>query len=287
VDGDLVIFGGKLNATPSADVDGECILIGGTLSGDGTNRIGCTSVGEFPSFVLPGEFDAPDLDDQPRRPERVPIVEGQRSSLFNRIGSVAGWSLLNGVLAFVIVTIAPRHLDQTSQSLRRKPFASGVVGLLSMIAVPSLIIILAILSGLLTLVCIGLLGWPILLVMVIAFCVALILGWVAAGDLLGQRLAVWLKLKNQSRSIITTLGTTTLTLAAGLLSALPFWLGGWFWSLLTFLILCAGLGAVGLTRFGTRSFASQPVTDPEKTEDVLETLPAENDFEFNPKNSVE
>ncbi len=236
---------------------------------------------------MPGEFDPPDLDDQPRRSDRFPSIETYRPGFFGRIGSVAGWSLLNGILAFVIVTIAPRHLDQTSQSLRRKPIASGVVGFLTMFAVPSLIVILAILSGLLTLVCIGLLGWPILLVMVIAFCVALLLGWVAAGELLGQRLAAWFKLKNQSRSVLATLGTTILTLAAGLLSALPFWLGGWFWSLMTFLILCGGLGAVSLTRFGTRSFGSEPVVNPDKTEAVLETLPAENDFDIGSKDSLE
>jgi hypothetical protein len=201
-------------------------------------------------------------------------------SFFGTLSSAAGWSLLNGFLALVIAYIAPNHLGQVGNTMRRKPVAGGVVGVLSMIAIPSIAVILAILSAILTIVCIGLLGWPILLVMGIGFAVALLLGWVAAGNLLGKRLAIWLKLKNQSLPVTAALGTAILSLAASLMGALPVWLGGWFWSILAFLILSVGLGAVALTRFGSRPF---PTTPNNKVNEVLETLAVDDEEDFPPK----
>jgi hypothetical protein len=77
------------------------------------------------------------------------------------------------------------------------------------------------------------------------------MGWIAVGNVVGQRLADALSLKNRSLPITAALGTTVLTLVTSLLSALPFWLGGWVWAIAAFAIGCAGLGAVALTKFGS------------------------------------
>ena len=290
VDGDLVIFGGALHANTSADVDGDCILIGGSLAGDGASHISCTEVGEFPEIVIPAFVEPPEPPQEPRLPEiptRSPRHEIQGRGFFGTISSVAGRSLLFGILAFLIGHFAPNNLGQVSNTLRRKPVAGGVVGFLTMIAVPSLFTILLIITAVLIFVCIGLLGIPILLVIAIAFAVALVLGWVAAGNLLGQRIASWLKLSNRSLPVTAALGTAILTLALGLLSTLPFWMGGWFWSILSFVFLCAGLGAVALTRFGSRPYPLWAADNGEKMDSVLETLPVEDDQDIPQKSPLD
>jgi len=283
VDGDLVIFGGTLHANTSAGVDGDCILIGGTLAGDGVGSINCTEVGDFPEIVFPAFVAPPEPPTPPKVPEireRAPNYDHQERGFFGNISSAAGSAMLFGILALITGYVAPNHLGQVSNTLKRKPIAGGVVGFLTMIAVPSLGAILAVIAFILSFVCIGLLGWPILFILMIAFAIALLLGWVAAGNLFGQRLAVWLKLTNRSLPVTAALGTAMLTLAAGLLSSLPFWLGGWFWSILAFLTLCAGLGAVALTRFGSRPFPIWAAENGEKVDAVLETLPVEDDEDF-------
>jgi hypothetical protein len=290
VDGDLVVFGGALHANTSAGVGRDCILIGGTLAGDGVGNISCTEVGDFPEIVIPAFVEPPEPPEAPRAPEIPQRSRGyspQGRGFFGAISSAAGSSMFFGILALIIGYVAPNHLGQVSNTLKRKPVAGGVVGFLTIIAVPSLLVILAIILSILSLVCIGLLGWPFFLVLVIAFVVALLLGWVAAGNLLGQRLAVWLKLSNRSLPVTAALGTAILTLAAGLLSALPFWLGGWFWSILAFLILCTGLGAVALTRFGSRPYPIWAAGNGEKVDAVLETLPVEDDEDFPQKSPVD
>ena len=258
VDGDLVLLGGTLSAATSADVGGECILVGGAIEGDGAESINCSAVGEFPGFAIPsivGSFTPPEAP-EPREPARIPEaprVTGGRS-FFGTISSAAGQSLIFGILALVAAAVLPGHLKEVTNTLGQKPAASGAVGFLTLIASVSLIVLLSIVSAILMLVCIGFLGIPIVIALSVGLGAALLLGWIAAGAWFGQRLASWLKLQNRTLTVTTALGTAVLTLAAALLSALPFLFGGWLWSLLAFLIACAGLGAVALTRFGTRPY---------------------------------
>ncbi len=281
IDGDMVVFGGSLGAGSEAEIDGECVLVGGSLSGEGASGLGCAEVGEFslgglPALVnppLPPISPTPPVSPGPVPP--VTRIEGGRG-FFGTIADVAGRSLLLGIIALVAGYIAPNQLRQVRDTFRHKPAASGAVGVLTVFAVPTLAIILLVLSIILTLVCIGLLGYPIVLALLIALAVGILMGWVAAGTLLGQRLATLLKMSDRSIPVTAALGTAILTLAAGFLSALPFWLGGWFWWLAAVLIGCAGLGAVALTRFGTRPYPLVVADNAEKVEVVLETLPVED-----------
>ena len=255
VDGDLVLFGGTLTSGMSADVDGDCLLIGGTLGDDSADSINCSAVGEIPTFAIPSIAQAVPAPDEPERPSApsAPRVSGDRS-FFGTVSAAAGQSLLFGILALAAAVILPNHLQQVSRTLKDKPAASGAVGFLTLIASVSAIVLLSILSAILMLVCIGFLGIPVVIALSVALGAALLLGWIAAGAWLGERLAGWLKLQNRSLTVTAALGTAVLTLAAALLSAFPFLLGGWLWSLLASLIACAGLGAVALTRFGTRPY---------------------------------
>lgn len=273
VEGDLVLFGGTLTAGLSADVDGDCVLIGGTLAGDGASDLSCDAVGEFPDFMK--SVTKPTMPEAPRAPQ-APHVAGGRS-FFSIVSSAAGQSLVFGILALVAAAVLPNHLNEVSRTLKNKPAASSAVGFLTLIAMVSAIVLLGIISAILILVCVGLLGIPIVIALAVGLGAALLLGWIAAGAWLGDRLAAWLKLHNRSLVVTTALGTAVLTLVAALLSAFPFQLGGWLWSLLAFLVACAGLGAVALTRFGTRSYpagGAEPASD--KVAAMVEMLPDED-----------
>jgi hypothetical protein len=157
--------------------------------------------------------------------------------------------------------------------ISERPVVSGTVGLLTAVAGPSLIALLVVISGILVFVCIGVVGFPIAFLLGVALGAACILGWISVGNLLGRRLADGLKLNNRNLTTTAALGTIVLTLVAGVMSQLSFWLGGWLWSAVALLLACVGLGAVALTKFGTRPYP--PPVSGEKVASVLETLPDE------------
>ncbi len=277
VDGDLVLIGGSLRLDSSANVDGECILVGGTVGGDGANAINCTTVGDIPGFTVPAFIRPPVPPSIPDVPDLPKTPRTSTGGFFSTIGSVAGQSLALGLLALLVASIVPVQLDQVSNTLAKKPAASGAVGFLTGLAGVSLITILAVLTGILIFVCIGLLGIPIVIALTVALAAGALLGWVAVGTLIGKRLAEVMNLTNRSLAVTAALGTAAFTLTAGLLSSLPFLLGGWLWTLVAILLGCAGLGAVALTRFGTRVYPPGTNDDSTKVNIVLETLPVEEE----------
>lgn len=287
INGDMVVLGGNLQADSTASVDGDCVLVGGTVSGDGKDSIGCTAFGDFPKIALPaiigsrgaGRLPLPDV------PEFREVHRGP--GFFGTMASVFGRSLFLGLIALILAAVVPANLNQISDTMKRKPAATGAVGLLTLIAGISLIVMVSVISAILIIVCIGLLGIPLVIVMCLALLVALIMGWVAAGLILGRKMAKWLKLSNWSAPLVAAMGTVTLTLAAGILSAAPFWLGGWVWWLLAFGIGCAGLGAAALTRFGTRPYPVAVAGYGDKIDVVLDTLPSDDEFETTEKPPVE
>jgi hypothetical protein len=276
VDGDMAVLGGNLYADSTASVAGDCILLGGTISGDGKDTIGCTSFGDLPNLAIPAFVGSQGGVDLPLPPLRHVREVGHGPGFFGAVGSAIGRSMFLGLIALVLAAAAPNQLNRVSRTMRQKPGATGAVGLLTLIAGISLITIIAVISAVLILICIGILGIPLVIVMSLALFGAWVMGWIAAGSLLGQKMVGWLKISSKSLPVTAVLGTLTLTMAAGLLSSMPWWLGGWVWWLVAAAIGCAGLGAAALTRFGTRSY---PVRDSDlgiKVDMVMETTPDED-----------
>lgn len=273
ITGDLVMFGGNVEITGAADVSGECVLVGGNISDD-EGLLHCASFGDssdlrFPPFAgIPGIPTRPGV--APESPAAPPIRIDHNNG---GIGAAIGRSLALGLLALVVAALFPGQLNQISDVISQRPAVSGTVGLLTAVAVPSLMALLGLVSALLVIVCIGFLGFPIIVLMAVALGAAAILGWISVGNLLGRRLAAGLKLNNRNLTTTAALGTIVLTLMAGVMSQLSFWLGGWLWSAVALLLACVGLGAVALTKFGTRPYP--PPVSEEKVEAVLKTLPDE------------
>ncbi|MDX1688548.1 MAG: polymer-forming cytoskeletal protein [Candidatus Promineifilaceae bacterium] len=257
--GDVVIFDGGLVLEEQAAIEGECFSFGGDVD-DESDSVSCTSVGEGLAESL-GRFRPP-MFETPSIPSPQPPPSGVTpSTLAMRVGrffvdvfQLAGLSLSLGILALVVTALFPRHLEQVGGAIRRKPAASGVVGLLTAIAAPSLILLLLVI---LAVTCVGIVLYPAVFLLGLVPLAAAVMGWVALGDLLGRTLAESLGLRDRSLPVTAALGTVLLTLVVGALGLLPFVWGEW---LVIALLLCVGLGAAALTQFGTKPYPPGSVT---------------------------
>lgn len=312
INGSLTLFNGDLDAGESASVSGECVLLNGDIRGDSAPG-NCTVVsnlewgplaelGKFapgwfiipknqpvlpeiaPMPTIPAIPTMPPMPEIPAIPETPFVPRGPEQPAANglaflgRLVGVVSSSLLFGFLGFLVAAVAPIPLGRIVTATRNKTVVSGGAGLLTAVAVPSLIILLIPLSILLTFVCIGLLGFPIILLLALGLLAGAFLGWIAVGTALGERLFNRGKDRNIRRS--AALGTGMMTLGLGMLGLLPL---DFITGLLVFVFAAIGLGAVALTQFGMKTYPRQltPAApgspddgeDPDKLETVLQTLP--------------
>ncbi|MCA9942154.1 MAG: hypothetical protein KC449_01670 [Anaerolineales bacterium] len=274
VNGDVVLFNGNLTTEPSATLVGECVLFNGTASGAEESSITCTSL----NVVLPdgvsnfvnqlaasGDFAPPSSIDVERPSPFSQFVSGT-------VGAVVR-GLLFGLLAFAAASLIPQPMLRIEEAMRKKPVASGAVGLLTAFSMPFVVLLIALVSIPLILVfCVGLLGYPLIAVLLLGMVAASFLGWFTAGNIAGEFLAEKLRLQNRSQPITTALGTAVITFTIGFLGAIPFMIGE---SLIWMVVMALGLGATALTKFGTRAYplVAAPVVNQDKVTAVLDTLP--------------
>lgn len=292
VNGSVTLFNGDLVAGPDAFVRGECVLLNGELGGDSLLS-NCTAVEnlELPPFAMP-EIPAipavPAVPEIPAIPEvpavPVPVQPSIPDRAYDsgmstgaRLLSAFASTMLFSIVALLVAAVMPNQLRQIVRTAREKPVVSAGAGVLTAIAVPSLMILLIPLSILLTLICIGLLGFPIIILLAIGLFAGMLVGWVTVGTWLGVRLFGHGKDERIVRSAV--LGTALMTFVIGMLGVLPFVFGE---TLLAFVIANIGLGAVALTQFGMKPYPRRPQAsatgngpEGDKVETVLLTLPPE------------
>lgn len=294
VNGSVTLFNGSLETGDDVIITGECVLLNGELTGSST-LIDCTAIENlnlqwdnfsklapnlFPNVIPPVPPIAPELPAAPLAPE-APITPVQpvpatrtAASTGGSIFGILALTVLTGFLGFLAGAIMPANLRQIVSVARRKPLVSGLAGGLTAVAVPSLIVLLIPVSIILTFVCIGLLGFPIMILLALGLMAGLVLGWIAVGAWLGERL--FNREGQRSLAWSAALGTALLTFGVGLLDLIPFVIGE---QILIAVIFFVGLGAVALTQFGMKPYPRDPeqpiVLDEDKIEDVLKTLPDE------------
>ena len=307
VNGDLTLFNGDLVAGADAAISGECVLLNGGISGDGADdrSLGnCTAIQNLelpplaelgpwfrdfqtrPDLELPG--DIPPMPTMPAMPAvpavpAVPSVPHQHydrgGGFFGRLLAVVSSSLLFGFLGLLTGAIMPNQLRRITNTAREKTLVSGMAGALTAVAVPSLIVLLIPVSIVLTFVCIGLLGFPLMFLLGLALVVGSFLGWIAVGTWLGMR--VFGRGKGSERIVRSAaLGTALLAFITGVLGLMTFGIGG---VLLGLIVSWIGLGAVALTQFGMKPYPRRPQASPpdggldaDKVDAVLGTLPPED-----------
>lgn len=280
IDGDLVLFGGNLTATEDAKIDGDCVILGGNIENKAGADLGCSSA-DVPNVMASIAQDMPSVE--------IPMPDGPRQGDFgwNVVGAILS-SLFAGFLALVIAAAVPQHMERIGRAAVQKPMASGAVGILTAVAVPAIIALLVPISVILLFVCIGILGFPVMLALGLGLVAGSVLGWATMGHLVGQRLVASLGMKRPSMPVTAALGAATMTLVINALGLVSF---GIIDGLLTTVVASLGLGAVALTQFGTKPYpflatSTKRVIEPDdddgivvnddKLTAVLRTLPKDD-----------
>jgi hypothetical protein len=274
INGDLVLFNGDFSAGETAVISGDCVVFNGSIDDQTAAGLDCTNVEGMPAFMggLVNNV-SPQSGRHGHNPPHA-IVDAPPSAGGRFAGGVLGAiarSVLFAAFAFVVVALAPNHLQQIESTIRMKPIASGTVGFLTAIAVPALVTILTFISAILVIVCIGFVGLALAFAMMAALGIAALFGWIAMGDLMGQWLAGRFGWHKMSPAVVAAFGVGLMTFLLGFLTAVPFTFGV---GLVSLVIGFIGLGAVALTRFGARPYPLIVfVEDDIKINSVLDTLP--------------
>ncbi len=278
ISGDLVTFGGNISLDENASFSGDCLSIGGNVTqGD---KLICDQLpfsfsenlqnlfGDFPGVNPPETPELPAIPDLPARVEE----RGGAGSILGESVKVVGRTLLLGALAWIISSIWGTNLKRVSHAVVERPIASAIVGVLSTGAFASVMTLLSVIFGVLVLACgIGLLGVPVLLVLAGLFIAAGIIGWVAIGQLFGNRLNSRLRLSEDPQVNNAVTGTVILTLVLGLVGALPSFLGSGFFAWMFITVFGSiGLGAATLTKLGRQNYPALPAGNLSKIDSILE-----------------
>lgn len=229
VGGNIAMFGGNVSLASTAVVNGNIALMGGNVQ-------------QAPGAVVDGGVTHNGGNFAPPRPPGAPVA----TSIFSRVFGF-GFDLLGGIvtaLAFsalgaLIVIFAPEPTRRIGNAVQAKPLNVAGVGCLTLILLPIL--------GLLLVV--TLIGIPVAFILGIVAVFAWVLGWVAIGFLTGEKILQAFKARDALPVVAVIVGVLVLTLISQV-----HWIG-WLVSLVVGLL---GIGAVVLTRFGTRAYPAAP-----------------------------
>jgi hypothetical protein len=242
--GDMAIIGGNANLGPSAVVGGDLITVGGNVNRSGAVIEGEVITGE--ELDIPMNFNwSADWDQWPL------IVGGYGRSFEGRVLGYLFQSFMLAALSVLVLMFWPKQTKMVADTIVEQPMIAGALGLLTTIVAPILFLLLIVT---ICLAVVGIVGFVVLIA-------AWVLGWIALGLEVGERLA---KAANQDWQPVVAggMGTLIFSLVVNGIGFIP--CIGW---LAPFLLGAAGLGAVIMTRFGTRQYGIQvsevPPTDAE------------------------
>jgi hypothetical protein len=229
--GDVVVVGGNVHLRSTAEIDGQLQSLGGTLTQDNGAQIK-GSVGQG--------FNSGNSSDNGN-----PVFDGSFSVLaavlafYRAVTRTILGALGLGLLALLVVLFWPEQTARVRAAVSNAPGQTGALGLLTVVAVPVLIVVASITICLI----------PIAFMASVLLTAAVAFGWIALGELVGQRLAGALKLVNLSPAVAAGLGTALLSLVVSAIGWVP--CVGW---VAPVILAAVGLGAVTLTRFGTQPY---------------------------------
>jgi hypothetical protein len=267
VDGSVLVFGGTVNVYESAVIDGDCVLFGGQVRIDESAQIDGEVVTnpegrwlpfgwldrDFSIPEIPAVPEVPAVPQIPDVPVRPRVVYHHRTSFAERVGGAFLTAIGVGIAALLITLFWPRHTDRVRSTIVREPVASGLVGFVTLLAAGLLTPVALLLSAILiVLLCVGLLGFPLIAAAWLVILAAGLFGWAAVGLVAGRWMAKRLNLQGTTPALEAGLGAFTVSLLLGIVQAI--WLVGLAASLALFVISCIALGAVVLTRFGRRDY---------------------------------
>ena len=243
VQGDLVLLGGVAGLGPKAVIDGNAVTLGGNLD----RAPGSTIAGDI---VAGDEFSFPFNFNLPSTTRVVPFEAFRfRYSPLLDVLWFGLRSLLVAALATIVVMFWPEPTARAARAVVAQPVLSGGLGLLTFVVAPVLLLVLAI----------TIILSPVSLLAAVLLVVAGVFGWIAIGREVGERLVKALNW-DLHPAAAAGLGTLTLSLVVGGIGLIP--CVGW---MVGFVVVAIALGAVLLTRFGSREYAPAPAPAPVPT----------------------
>jgi hypothetical protein len=265
LNGDFVVIGSVMNRDPAAQINGQQV----DLSGIFPFSFGISEDGE-PEFTLPEGTPIPDLPDSPigrSLPFIVPVV-----GVFSLISPVLSFlwfifkAFMIALLAVLVALFLERPTERVAQAAVDEPVSTGGAGCLTVLLAPFVLLAMAITLILL----------PVSILAIFALIVLWLFGWIALGMETGRRMAGMFNTE-WTPAVSAGVGTLTISLVLGGINALLPCVG---WIPMT-LVGTWALGAVLLTRLGTRNYPQQPpvvdVPAPALPESADETPPDEAD----------
>lgn len=243
VDGDVTVWGGNVDIGATATIRGQVVSIGGQVHRDEGADVRGDEIEGFP--FRPPVVPRPPI---PPRISRVTVDRPWGSEALRQIGHAfrsAFGILLMIVLGVLVVVFLPRHTETVAETMLKVPAESFVSGIVALVGGAVALTVVSIVAGLLMItVCLAPVGLLLLLPFLVAG-VALLLGWIAAGLLLGVKVLRALTHKEPNHVTAVAVGILLLSL----LSFIPC-LGG----ALVLIVVTWSLGAVIYSLFGTRAY---------------------------------
>lgn len=244
VTGDVVSVGGSVNLGPDAVVEGEVVVVGGTL-----NRApGSVVEGGIEEVAWGGpnvRFGGPEF--------HAPFLEGVGGLIMTVI-----WVIVLGALAALMYLLARRPVERMAYRISQSPWKAALVGLVAQILFfPVLILSIVLLA-------ISIIGIPLLLAVpfaLVALAIGMLIGFTAVARVLGSGAESRFGWRHDNPFVAVLIGVGIIMLVSFFASVLgipggPLGVFAVILGILGFVLQYAawtvGLGALLLTRFGTR-----------------------------------
>jgi Polymer-forming cytoskeletal len=223
VTGDVVVLGGDVRLLPTARVGGDVSALGGVIRAAPGARVEGRMV-SYPtaSSAWVSLLEGPSLG----------LGFASRLVVGAKLALLAAWA----ALLLLLFAASGREVLGTADGVRREPLRSFFVGLTGVLALVLTGIFFSAFTG-------GLVGVPLLVLVVLLAMILKLWGMVAVFYALGEWLARRVLRRRPRPLTAATLGL----LVMGLIKFLP-WIGVWAWTAATLI----GIGAALSTKFGRR-----------------------------------
>ena len=250
ITGELVAMGAAVTLDENALILGDLIAPGSSIFRQDGSEVEGQTITESGTDAIDIP-DVPGIPDVPNIPDITIVPPAPPQSFFERSASFAFQQVTTALLrlfqtfafsalAVLLVIFIPRHTERVAEAMVSQPIISGGIGFLTAIVAP---IILAVLT-LITLLILS----PVTAFAFLVLGLAAVFGWIAVGFEVGQRLEDALN-QNWAPPLQAGIGTLLLTLGVAAISIIP------PFGVLAFIFVGSlGLGAVVMTRFGTRQY---------------------------------
>lgn len=239
IEGDLAVVGGNANLGPEAIIGGDLVTFGGNVNRGMAKVEGDVISGEeldFPfSFRFGNWFEGP-----------MGFAPSIRTSFLWRVGQYIFQSVMLAALAMLVTMFFPKQTRLVADTILEQPVLAGAFGLLTVI-VGTVLFVLLIVT-----ICLALAGIAGIALMVAGW----VFGLIALGLEIGERMGNALNRSFQP-VMAAGLGTLVLTAVVNGIGFIP--CVGW---LAPFLVGSVGLGAVLMTRYGSRPYAPEVAEEP-------------------------